>query len=237
MTQAALQRLRKAADSAQRMARLFLDDPRQLRYLARWWPDRRASEFVTRHMPWLTYGATDWLATAVGSGSRVFEFGSGGSTFFFLDLGATLTSVEHEAAWHARVAAAVPAPARARADLRLVEARPLASGERDGEYVSTKYDGVARSYESYARSIDGQPDASFDLILVDGRARVACVRHARAKVRPGGYLVLDDSSRPEYAAVPGLLAGWPCRRFSGLGPGKRLPAETASWQRPIPARA
>jgi SAM-dependent methyltransferase len=237
MTQAALQQLRRAADSAQRITKLFIDDPRQLRYLARWWPDRRASEFVTRHIPWLTYGATDWLATVVGPASRVFEFGSGGSTFFFLDLGASVTSVEHEAAWHARVAAALPAEARARAVLRLVEPRPPAPGESDRAYVSAKFDGVPRDYESYARSIDAEPDGSFDLVLVDGRARVACVRHARAKVRPGGYLVLDDSSRPEYAAIPVLLAGWLCRRFSGLGPGKRLPAETASWGRPVAARA
>ena len=65
MTQAALQRLRKAADSAQRMTRLLLDDPRQLRYLRRWWPDRRASDFVGRRIPWLTYGAVDWLGTVL----------------------------------------------------------------------------------------------------------------------------------------------------------------------------
>jgi len=57
-------------------------------------------------------------------------------------------------------------------------------------------------------------------------------------VRLGGYLVLDDSARPEYAAAAQLLAGWPIRRFGGLGPGKRLPAETAAWRRPpAPARA
>ena len=236
MTQAALQRLRKAADSAQRMTRLLLDDPRQLRYLRRWWPDRRASDFVGRRIPWLTYGAVDWLGTVVGPGSRVFEFGSGGSSCIFLDRGAELTSVEHDADWHARMRAVVPQSPGAR--LRLVEPRPLSPGQSDRSYVSTKVDGVPRDYEAYARSIDSEPDESFDLVLVDGRARVACVRHARAKVRLGGYLVLDDSARPEYAAAAQLLAGWPIRRFGGLGPGKRLPAETAAWRRPpAPARA
>jgi len=158
MTQAALQRLRKAADSAQRMTRLLLDDPRQLRYLRRWWPDRRASDFVGRRIPWLTYGAVDWLGTVVGPGSRVFEFGSGGSSCFFLDRGAELTSVEHDADWHARMRAVVPQSPGAR--LRLVEPRPLSPGQSDRSYVSTKVDGVPRDYEAYARSIDSSGSES-----------------------------------------------------------------------------
>jgi len=91
---------------------------------------------------------------------------------------------------------------------------------------------MPRSYEAYARAIDAEPDGSLDLVLVDGRARVACLRQARSKVRSGGFIILDDSARPEYAEAAALLAGWPCRRFGGLGPGKHLPAETAAWQRP-----
>ena len=37
-----------------------------------------------------------------------------------------------------------------------------------------------------------------DVIAVDGRDRVNCVKHAMPKLKPGGVLVLDDSHRPRY---------------------------------------
>ena len=36
------------------------------------------------------------------------------------------------------------------------------------------------------------------------------------KVRPGGFLLLDDSDRPGYAEAFELLDGWRERRFTGV---------------------
>ena len=46
--------------------------------------------------------------------------------------------------------------------------------------------------------------------------RIDCLNPAMKKVRPGGYLLLDDSDRPGYAQAYGLLAGWRVRRFTGI---------------------
>ena len=48
-------------------------------------------------------------------------------------------------------------------------------------------------------AICDEPDASLDLVVVDGRARVECARRAMPKVKPGGLLLLDDTSRERYA--------------------------------------
>ena len=54
------------------------------------------------------------------------------------------------------------------------------------------------SFERYVKSIDDYPDRFFDMVLVDGRARKFCLEHAPKKIRPGGYLLMDNSSTPEY---------------------------------------
>ncbi len=54
------------------------------------------------------------------------------------------------------------------------------------------------SFEKYVRSIDRFIDKSLDLVIIDGRARLSCITHALKKIRPGGYLMLDDSERERY---------------------------------------
>jgi hypothetical protein len=97
--------------------------------------------------------------------------------------------------------------------------------------------------ERFPAYVSGLPDSSFDLVLVDhtdvpGTTRVDSVAAAREKVRPGGFLVLDDSDRELYAAVDRLLAGWFVRRFAGIKP-RRLPlaAETSVYRRAAQAHS
>ena len=54
---------------------------------------------------------------------------------------------------------------------------------------------------SYATFIDSFPDHSFDLIVIDGRARAACIQHAIRKVKKGGYLLIDNSERYDLSKI------------------------------------
>lgn len=231
MSRRLAEKLARAGRAWVRLVLLLGSRPGELRFLARWLRDRRA-DALTEHRPWLTYGASDWLERTVRPGDSVFEWGSGGSTLFFLDRGVSLTSIEHDRDWWARVRTRIGGDSSARARLELIEPSVLGPDERPSGYISTKPDGIRRSYEKYARAIDEVPDRSLDLVLVDGRARVACARHARRKLKPGGFLVLDDAARPEYAEVWQCYADSTSQRFRGLGPRKRIPAETAVWQTP-----
>ena len=49
----------------------------------------------------------------------------------------------------------------------------------------------------------------YDIIVVDGRMRVRCVRKAIPCLKMGGTLVLDDSWRYEYKAAMEMLRDWP----------------------------
>ncbi len=53
-------------------------------------------------------------------------------------------------------------------------------------------------FQNYVTQIDAFPDSTFDIVLVDGRARPACLIHALPKVRRGGLLILDNAERPHY---------------------------------------
>jgi predicted O-methyltransferase YrrM len=75
-------------------------------------------------------------------------------------------------------------------------------------------------FRSYVEAIDAYPDASFDLVVVDGRARPSCLRQAIPKLRPRGLLVLDNSDRDYYLTLSrALLSGFAELTQRGLTPG------------------
>ena len=47
-----------------------------------------------------------------------------------------------------------------------------------------------------------EPTGKFDIIYVDGRNRVECLKHAKKILKPGGYVLLHDAERVNYK--PGL---------------------------------
>jgi hypothetical protein len=186
--------------------------------------------------PWITFDAIDAIRRRLREGMRVFEYGSGGSTLYWLRHGAKLCSIEHDAAWYELVRSRVPRGARV--DYRLVEADPPApAGEPldpadPSAYASADAVFSGRTFRRYASQIDGFPDGSFDLILVDGRARPACLHHAAPKVRCGGLLVLDNADRAYYLARTGAdLAGFEREIHAGVGPLNRAPWRTDVYVR------
>lgn len=174
----------------------------------------------------LTSTAARFLRRRLGPESRVFEYGSGGSTLFFAKSAGSVVSMEHDPRWFRRVADALAAAGLTNASLRLAEPGPGPSKD----YGSGRRGWKRRDFGAYVRAIDAEPDASFDAVLVDGRSRVACVRHAMPKVKPGGLLVLDDSQRARYRVAWRVLdaAGWKRRSFFSIFP----PRRACAWTKP-----
>ena len=83
--------------------------------------------------------------------------------------------------------------------------------------------------------IDFYPDNFFDLVIIDGAQRHTCMKQAIPKVRSGGYLLLDDSNRPDYLTNVELLKEWKRKDFLSPKPyveGVRLLSPTTIWQKP-----
>ncbi|HYE03560.1 MAG TPA: class I SAM-dependent methyltransferase [Phycisphaerales bacterium] len=137
-----------------------------------------AALYQRRNMdkPWLTPAANSMLATLLKPTDAGIEWGSGRSTCWLAQRLATLTSVEHDPAWHGRVREMIAARGLTNVDYRLVT-------ERDPE-------GPERS--PYVRVCAEMPDRSLGFALVDGVIREFCALAVLPKLAPGGVLVVDN---------------------------------------------
>jgi predicted O-methyltransferase YrrM len=155
-------------------------------------------------LPWITFAAIDYLKHAIKKDALVFEYGGGGSTLFFVDNAGKVITVEHNPEWFGRLQESLQeAAGQKRWEGHLIPAVPMAeNGKKDpanpGDYYSDDEAYAGHSFKDYVTFIDRFPDHHFDVVLVDGRARTSCIKHAAPKVKPGGLLVLDNADRRYY---------------------------------------
>ncbi len=199
-----------------------------------WWLSFDAGEELTkRARPWITYPAVRFLERKLQSDWQVFEFGSGASTLFFALRCREICAVEHDTAWVEKVQRSLDGFGISNCRLRLIPAElKQISGEGTNSFrYGSKHDGWEEYvFEKYARSIDDLADRSVGLVLVDGRAREACLRHAIPKVSPGGVLVLDNSERPGYqAAINEVPNSWLRFEFPGPSAQAEFFSNTTIW--------
>lgn len=198
-------------------------------------PDRRLLHWMTSltrvhdslaiaelGVPWWTYRSIDvvdaWML-ARPAPIRAFEYGSGASTFWLANRADEVISIEH----HRGFAEVIGPPLTAlpAVTMRLVE--PVPSGHpRIG---STKLGHQGSDFYDYVHAIDDYA-GSFDVIVIDGRAREACLEVASSRLATGGVIVFDNSHRKRYqlAIRAGRLRE---RRLRGLTPTLPYPDQTS----------
>jgi hypothetical protein len=189
----------------------------------RWWKDRLGGKKspIAKALPWISWPCIDFLTSAIRPGMRVFEWGGGGSTFFFLRAGCNVTTVESNEYWKQQIDQALaesPDLAR-RSELRLIPA----SSQKPA------------NISAYIESV--RTGGPWDIILVDGLqesylSRMECLNAAISHVKPGGYLVLDDAYRTDYADAPNVLSDFTRREFWGLGPSRMGVTKTDVYSTP-----
>ncbi|WP_205599491.1 O-methyltransferase [Sandarakinorhabdus rubra] len=184
---------------------------------------------VALDVPWWTYDAIceveDFLASRPGA--RVFEYGSGASTVWLARRAGSVFSVEHDAAWCALVRQRLAALAGlAPVNLALVEPE---TGRIDPAFASQKPGAEGLGFAAYVHAIDAH-EGAFDLIVIDGRARGACLAHARSRLASDGLIVFDNSHRARYRA-PIESSGMAVRRLAGRAPSLPYPDETSLLRR------
>jgi hypothetical protein len=107
----------------------------------------------------------------------VMEWGSGASTIRFSPLVKKYCSLEHKPGWFRRVRPQVAGTA----DYRVV---PCAQGQ----------------YEPYVKAVADFGE-KFDLVLIDGRSRVACAREVIPFLKPRHLVLLHDCQRRRYRPI------------------------------------
>ena len=156
-------------------------------------------------VPWWTYGAIDeverWLAGRDGD-VRAFEWGSGASTIWLARRVASVQSVEHHRQFGAMIQEQLTAWPNATLDI--VEPVPSESPA----ISSAKEGHGGLDFSDYVDHIDAV-GGTFGLIVVDGRARQACLTAALPHLEPGGIIVFDNTMRRRYRQA---IVGGPGRR-------------------------
>src|SRR5258708_33202726 len=82
---------------------VMFKDPTQYKYRSAWFKSRRENYLLKHALPWLTFDAVHYLENHIKQGSRVFEYGSGSSTLFWMRFKAHCVSIEHDPAWYALI--------------------------------------------------------------------------------------------------------------------------------------
>ena len=129
--------------------------------------------------PYLNRQVVDFLDTTLQEDDTGLEWGSGNSTIWFANRCGELITVEHDPSWAEWVTNQLEQRRlKEKVVVHLCRASPAA--------------GAPPSYVSVGRELN---DASLDFVLVDGKNRDACALVALTKLKPGGFLIIDDAHR------------------------------------------
>lgn len=172
-------------------------------------------------LPWWTFTSAAEVDAylAARPGARVFEWGSGASTLWLAARAGSVHSVEHHAGWAQSLRPRLPS----NVTLILVEPTPSAA-PRVG---SRKPGHGGLDFAEYVAAID-VVGGLFDVIVIDGRAREACLERAVERVAPDGLIVFDNVDRQRYVdAIAAQGAAVDVAMTRGLTPALPYPTRTA----------
>jgi hypothetical protein len=177
-------------------------------------------------VPWWTYDAIDmvegWLrarADHVNRPVRVFEYGSGASTVWLARRVGAVHSVEHHEGFADMMRPLFDQ--HQNIDFLVRPATPSAAPKVSSRKPS--YRGM--DFADYVAAI-GQVGGEFDLIVIDGRAREACLSVAIPHLADEGLIVYDNTHRKRYKeaiAKSGLIESV----YTGVTPTLPYPDRTS----------
>lgn len=123
-------------------------------------------------IPWCTYPYVEFISAKLNNSMEVFEYGSGNSTLWYAERVKKISVVEHDESWMKQLLSKLPS------NVNLIYRR-LGDGNK------------------YVKSV-GEEGKKYDIIIVDGRNRVECVKTAIDFLKPDGVMVIDNSNLSIY---------------------------------------
>lgn len=146
-------------------------------------------------IPWITYSAIEFLKEKLNSTMELFEYGSGNSTIYYSTKVKKIIAIEHDKEWYDKIKFGLAENAK-------IIYKKL---EYNGEYCR-----IIKEFEN-----------KFDVVIVDGRDRVNCVKNSIDRLKENGIIILDDSERKEYDEAKEFLfnKGYKKIEFWGIAPG------------------
>lgn len=139
-----------------------------------WFKSYRTKKSINQKeeaIPWLTYPFLDFIEQRLQKEMELFEYGCGNSTLWFSQRVKKVYSVEHNKDWYNIVRKKIPH----NCSLKLKKLN-------SEEYVSSS----------------SKNNIKFDIIIIDGRKRVECIKKSINNIKYNGIIILDNSERKIY---------------------------------------
>lgn len=128
--------------------------------------------------PWLTRHACAFLDEWLKPTDVGVEWGSGRSTIWLAKRVGTLKSIEHDQGWYTRIKETLQGAGLTNVNYN------HATIESDGAPLSPYVEA----------GTDFEPE-TLDFAVVDGKLREECLSVAMPRLKPGGYLILDNAEK------------------------------------------
>lgn len=148
-------------------------------------------------IPWYTYPALEYLNHMNFTNLKVFEFGSGNSSLWWLSKAKSVISVEDNPEWYNKISSQAK------------------------KHIGLTFKYILENDKSkYINSFDATHS---DIVIVDGKYRRECSEHLVSFLKNGKWggaiLVFDNSDwYPETIKMLKLSLGWVQVDFHGFGP-------------------
>ncbi|MFC5285465.1 class I SAM-dependent methyltransferase [Actinokineospora guangxiensis] len=212
---------RGIAERSGLLARLGNSASPVLRHVRTLFSIHDVDDLVAQDLAWWSYPAMREVERFLArrADARVFEYGAGASTVWLAKRAARVHSVEHDAEFGRHVAAMVADLPNV--ELRVVAPTPAGPGSRARSGRAGHEDLAFDDYVDAIEAVGGR----FDLIVVDGRARVDSFRRALEHLADDGLIVFDNVRRARYrpaVEAPGLRV----RHLRGATPALPYPTTT-----------
>jgi hypothetical protein len=158
---------------------------------------------ISDESAWINYKALSFLNTYLKPNHKVFEFGGGGSTLFFCKRAGEVVTVENDPEWFEILKKTVENKGYKHWIGSMIVGKPEAPNpnrriDNPADYKSNHPAQADLNYREYAQDIKRFPAEYFDVVLVDGRVRPACIQESLSHIKVGGYLVVDNMEREYY---------------------------------------
>ena len=175
-------------------------------------------------IPWWTFAAIQEIEEMITSWEgavRVFEYGCGSSTAWLAKRRAVVRCVEHDRAFAEEMGRHFGGSGNVA--IRFVPPRTVAEGTTP-EAPSMRHGMEGLDFADYVKDTR-RWKTTFDLIVIDGRARAACLPEARRHLSDRGAILFDNSNRRGYSKAL-AESGMHRRVLTGLTPSLPYPDET-----------
>lgn len=152
------------------------------------------------YLPAVNFQTIAFMEKIITSESLVFETGTGNSTIWFARRAKRVVALEHRTGWYEQVRRCLEKEGTKNVKIYL-----------DPEYAQKSFDDI----------LEEKDNIQYDMVLHDGpnptAERLSLVKLIPSLVKPGGYLIIDDTDRDVLAPGVGYLdsLGWEKTAISG----------------------